>query len=74
MADTNTTDQPGSFSQGITPYAILATDIFSNLSGGNETGTSGLGLLELGLDADLDELFGWQGTSLLLACSITTRY
>ena len=57
------TDNQESTAQSLTPYAILATDIFSNLSGGNETGTSGLGLLELGLDADLDELFGWQGTS-----------
>jgi porin len=49
--------------RGITPYAALTAEVFSNLSGGNETGTSVFGVLELGLDMDLDRLAGWQGTS-----------
>jgi len=49
--------------RGITPYAVLTAEIFSNLTGGNETGTSGIGVLELGMDIDLDRFTGWQETS-----------
>jgi len=47
----------------ISPYAAMATEIFSNVSGGNDTGSSRFGVLEFGLDADLEKLAGWQGTS-----------
>ena len=49
--------------RGITPYGALTAEVFSNLSGGNETGTSVFGLLELGIDMDLDRLAGWQETT-----------
>jgi porin len=55
--------ESGLADRGITPYAVLVAEIFSNLSGGNKTGTSVFGVLELGVDFDMDMLAGWQGTS-----------
>lgn len=47
----------------VTPYLYVAAELFSNLSGGLDTGTSGLGLIEAGFDVDLDRLVGWSGAS-----------
>lgn len=44
-----------------TPYLYLALEQFTNLSGGLETGTSGFGLVEAGVDVDLERLLGWSG-------------
>ena len=57
------TDNQESTAQVFTPYAVLATDIFSNVSGGQETGTSVFGLLEVGVDADLSGFTGLSGFS-----------
>jgi porin len=46
---------------GIRWRAIYTTDLLSNLSGGISRGTTFEGRLELGLQADLEKLVGWQG-------------
>lgn len=48
---------------GVMPYMYLGVEQFTNLSGGLERGTSFFGLLEAGLDVDLEDLAGWPGTT-----------
>ena len=47
----------------VTPYMYLGVEQFTNLSGGLERGTSVFGLLEVGLDMNLENLAGWPGTT-----------
>jgi len=47
----------------VQPYLYLVAEMFSNLSGGLDTGTSGHGLIEAGFDVYLDRLLGWSGAS-----------
>jgi len=49
----DTTNNQESSAQVFTPYTVLTAEVFSNVSGGLETGTSVFGLLEVGVDADL---------------------
>lgn len=44
-------------------YAVFTGDFFANLQGGNETGGVWTGLLEFGINVDLERQFGWAGTS-----------
>ena len=50
--------------QGIDPYLDYSTEIMSNVSGGDHTGTGYNGLVSLGLDADLGQMLGWESTSI----------
>ena len=47
---------------GIQPYGVLTAEIVANLEGGNETGSTGWGLFDFGMDLDLDKIGGWDGT------------
>jgi porin len=46
---------------GIRWRAIYTTDLLSNVSGGISRGTTFEGRLEVGVQADLEKLVGWQG-------------
>jgi|AntRauTorckE6833_2_1112554.scaffolds.fasta_scaffold21931_1 porin len=47
--------------RGITPYAVFATEFLSNVDGGIRNGTTAPGLLDFGVEVDLEQLLGWQG-------------
>ncbi len=49
--------------QGITPYAVFTTEVFGNVSGGMRRGTTNSGVLDLGLELELEKLVGWKGGS-----------
>ena len=54
--------EPGTdHSPALTPNLSYSLDLFSNLSGGAETGHTANGLVELGFDLDLETLVNWQG-------------
>lgn len=46
---------------GIAPYAVFATEVFANVDGGLRDGTTAPGLLDFGVELDLEKLVGWQG-------------
>ena len=46
-----------------TPNLTYSADYFKNVSGGLRTGTEGVGTVEFGFDLNLEELWGWQGTT-----------
>ncbi len=45
------------------PYAAFTGDFFTNVRGGNQTGGVWTGLLDFGLDVDLEQQFGWAGAN-----------
>ncbi|YCM47086.1 carbohydrate porin (plasmid) [Verrucomicrobiaceae bacterium 227] len=47
--------------RGISPYAVFAAEVFSNVDGGFRSGTSSPGLLDFGVGMDLEKLIGWKG-------------
>lgn len=47
--------------RGIKPYAVLAAEVFGNVDGGLKTGFSAPGVLDFGVDLDLEKLAGWTG-------------
>ncbi|MEM7013585.1 MAG: carbohydrate porin, partial [Verrucomicrobiota bacterium] len=47
-------------------HASYTYDYFHNVSGGIRTGGAGMGLLDIGFEADLERLFGWDGTSFVV--------
>lgn len=49
---------------GITFGLLYRADVFSNVSGGLEQGTTALGNLDVKFDIDLDTLLGWSGVSM----------
>tara|TARA_Y100000588_G_scaffold395147_1_gene520486 strand:- start:508 stop:1758 length:1251 start_codon:yes stop_codon:yes gene_type:complete len=51
---------------GVRPYGLLTAEIVANLEGGNETGSTGLGLFDFGIDLDFEEIRGWDGTHMHL--------
>ena len=48
---------------GIVPYATYIGEVFTNHRGGIDTGTVYAGLLDVGIELDLDKLVGWEGAS-----------
>lgn len=49
--------------RGITPYATYLGEIFTNHSGGISNGSAWAGLLDVGVELDLEKLVGWKGAS-----------
>ena len=45
------------------PYAVFTCDFFTSVQGGNDTGGVWTGLLDFGLDVDLERQFGWSGAN-----------
>lgn len=50
--------------KGIDIFLDYSAEVISNVSGGERTGTGYNGLSSFGLDADLGQALGWEGTSL----------
>ncbi|MGE9293563.1 MAG: carbohydrate porin [Puniceicoccales bacterium] len=46
---------------GLVPYAVFTGEFLANVSGGYADGSAWAGLLDFGLEADLDKLVGWTG-------------
>ena len=42
-------------------------DYFENISGGFQNGGAGMGLLDIGLEVDLERLFGWKDTTFVVS-------
>lgn len=49
--------------RGISLYATYLGEVFTNHSGGIKSGSAWAGLLDVGIDLDLEKIFGWQGAS-----------
>ncbi|MEX2381277.1 MAG: carbohydrate porin [Opitutales bacterium] len=49
--------------RGITPYATYIGEIFTNHRGGIDNGSAWAGLLDFGMELDLEKLAGWQGAT-----------
>ncbi|MFT5906835.1 MAG: porin [Cryomorphaceae bacterium] len=49
---------------GITPYATLMGEVYTNHSGGISNGSAFAGLLDVGVEIDLEKLAGWKGASI----------
>lgn len=52
------TERPGP----VVPYISYLYDYFHNVSGGFQAGGAGMGLVDMGFEADLEALFGWDRT------------
>ncbi len=50
----------------ITPFATYTGELFNNHSGGIENGSAWAGLLDVGLELDLEKLAGWKGARVLV--------
>ena len=64
--------QAGEFStwgndRGIDLFFDYSSEVMSNVSGGERTGTGYNGLASFGLDVDLEQTAGWKGTSFRLS-------
>ena len=64
--------QAGEFStwgndRGIDLFFDYSSEVISNVSGGERTGTGYNGLASFGLDVDLEQSAGWKGTSFRLS-------
>jgi len=53
--------------RAVTSYAKVTLDYFSNLNGGIKRGDSLMGLLNVGIDADLEQVLGWKSTTFHLS-------
>lgn len=49
--------------RGLVPYAAYVGEFMDNASGGGDEGSAFAGLLDFGLEADLEKLVGWEGGS-----------
>jgi porin len=49
---------------GVTPYATLLAEVYNNHSGGISNGSAFAGLLDVGVELDLEKLAGWEGASI----------
>jgi porin len=49
--------------KGITPYATYTGEFFANQSGGISDGSAWAGLLDFGVELDLETLMGWEGAT-----------
>ncbi len=49
--------------KGILPFATYLGEVFNNHSGGIDNGTAWAGLLDFGVELDLEKLAGWQGAT-----------
>ncbi len=52
--------------RAIIPYASYTYDYIYNADGGLQSGGAGMGLLDVGFEADLEKLFGWRGASFVM--------
>jgi len=52
--------------RGLVPYAAYVGEFMDNASGGSDEGSAFGGLLDFGLEADLEKLVGWEGGSFLI--------
>ena len=53
--------------QGLDIFFDYSSEVMSNVSGGERSGTGYNGLASFGLEADLGQPLGWEGTSLKLS-------
>lgn len=51
----------------VVPYVAYTFDYFHNVSGGIQTGGAGMGLLDVGFEADLEKLVGLGGASFFVS-------
>jgi len=49
--------------RGIVPFANYTLEVWGNTTGGIETGVVYTGLVDFGIDLDLERLVGWEGAS-----------
>lgn len=49
--------------EGVTPSLTYISEVFRNHSGGISSGSAWAGLLDIGIELDLEELAGWQGAT-----------
>ncbi len=49
--------------RGVVPFAGYTAEVWGNTTGGIKTGVVYTGLLDFGIDLDLEQLIGWQGAS-----------
>ncbi len=53
--------------RGINPYAVFSTEVFGNVDGGFKNGAVAAGVLDFGLELDLEKLVGWKGGGLTVS-------